>query len=332
MPIVIDAPESSPALMRLPAFLGLCALVALPLQAQEAGTTVQPGAFMRTPTGVQLGTIMADVALTIDSTAGSWRHVTLEGWIFTASTQPDRREGFDLSVRVSPTENLRASPNGTIVARLQEGALLNQVRTQGGWTLVRRSGWIPERSLPLEETLAVDADPSNTDPNQVEMRAETSLLTQPGGAALGALAAGSHATVIARSGQWARVQVEGWVHQDSIASTSGGARIGVTAAEVRANPERYIGQVVDWNLQLVAVQTADELRPEVPLGQRYLLTRGPAPEIGFVYVLLDDEEAGRLEALQPLQDLVLRVKILAARTRYLPNPVVDLQQILDSGP
>jgi len=317
--------------MRLPALLGLCALAVLPLQAQEPGTTIQAGAFLRDPTGVQLGTIMEDATVTIDSTAGSWRRVTLEGWIFTASTRPDRREGFDLSVQVAPTENLRASPNGAIVARLNEGALLRRVRTQGGWTLVRRTGWIPERSLPVGQTLTVQDEAPTTDPNQVEAPAGASLLGQPGGNAVGSLAPGSQATVIARSGQWVRVQVEGWVHRDSVASSAGGARVGVTAAEVRANPDRYIGEVVDWNLQLVAVQTADELRPEVPLGQRYLLTRGPAPEIGFVYVLVDDDEADRLEALQPLQDLVLRVKILAARTRYLPNPVVDLQQILDPG-
>ncbi len=318
--------------MRLPALLGLCALIALPIQAQEQGATLQPGAFMRTPMGVQLGTILAGATVTVDSTAGSWRHVTLEGWIFTASTRQDRREGFDLSVRASPTENLRATPNGTIVARLAEGALLHRVRTQGGWTRVRRSGWIPERSLPVEEQLVAESEEPTTDPNRVEVPAEVSLRLQPDGPATGSLAPGSRATVIARSGQWARVQVEGWIHLDSLAPASGGARIGVTAAEVRANPDRYIGQLVDWQLQLVAVQTADELRPEVPLGQRYLLTRGPAPEIGFVYVLLDDEQAERLEGLQPLEDLLLRVKILAARTRYLPNPVVDLQQILDPGP
>jgi len=309
----------------------LALLLATPALAQGRTTAVQSGPFQRSPTGVQLGTLLSGASVTADSTSGTWRHITLEGWIFTASTRSDRREGFDVSVRASPTENLRATPNGTIIARLAEGALLHRVRTRGGWTLVRRDGWVPERTLPVDRTVAViDSEPP-PDSNRVEVSAETQLLQLPEGEVVGTLESGVTATVLARSGEWARVQVEGWVHQDSIQPLASGALVGVTAAEVRANPDRYVGQVVDWQLQFVAVQTADELRPEVPLGQRYLLTRGPAPEIGFVYVLIDGEEADRFESLQPLQELVLRVRILTERTRYLPNPVVDLLLILESG-
>ena len=81
----------------------------------------------------------------------------------------------------------------------------------------------------------------------------------------------------------------------------------------------------------MAIQTADELRPEIPLGQRYLLTRGPAPETGFVYVVIDEAQLERVRALQPLEDLTIRVRILAPRTRYLPHPVVQLLAILKTG-
>jgi len=298
---------------------------------QAQTTAVQSGPFQRSPNGVQLGTLLAGATVTADSTAGSWRHITLEGWIFTASTQNDRRGGFDVSVRATPTENLRAEPNGTIIARLAQGALLHRVRTRGGWTLVRREGWVPERAVPADPIDIAEAEPLS-DSNRVEIPAETQLLQQPGGGSVGALAPGSQATVLARSGEWARVRVEGWVHRDSIEAVAGGGVLaGVTAAEVRANPDRYLGQMVDWQLQFVAIQTADELRPEVPLGQRYLLTRGPAPEIGFVYVLIDAAQEDHFESRQPLEDMVLRVRILAPRTRYLPNPVVDLLMILESG-
>src|SRR5215213_10592624 len=98
---------------------------------------------------------------------------------------------------------------------------------------------------------------------------------------------------------------------------------GVTAAEVRADPPRYIGQTVDWRLELIAVQTADDLRSEMTKGQLYLLTRGPLPEPGFVYVTVTPGQAAEFRTLPALEELTLRVNIKAAKTRYLTTPVVE---------
>ncbi len=333
MPSVTDAPQSSPAPARLPAFLLALTLVANVAASQEQATTIQAGPFQRSPSGIQLGSMLVGAPVVADSTAGNWRHIMLEGWIFTASTRADRREGFDLSVRVAPTENLRIEPNGTIIARLAQGALLHRVRTRGGWTLVRRGGWVPSRLLPGDLTIPLAATTDHVpDTSRVEVSAPTTLMEQPEGNTVGTLAEGARAQVLARSGEWARIRVEGWVHRDSLRPVAGSALVGVTASEVRANPERYLGRDVDWKLQFVAIQTADELRPEIPLGQRYLLTRGPAPEAGFVYVVIDQAELGRFRSLQPLEDLTMRVRILAPRTKYLPNPVVQLLAILETAP
>jgi hypothetical protein len=80
---------------------------------------------------------------------------------------------------------------------------------------------------------------------------------------------------------------------------------------------------VEWRLQLIAVQTADELRTEIPRGQSYLLTRGPLPEPGFVYVTVSEGQAAEFRTLPALQELTLRVLIKAARTKYLTTPVVE---------
>jgi hypothetical protein len=74
---------------------------------------------------------------------------------------------------------------------------------------------------------------------------------------------------------------------------------------------------------VIAVQTADELRTEMPRGQKYLLTRGPLPEPGFVYVTVTESQAAEFRALPALQELILRVTIKAARTKYLTTPVVE---------
>ena len=99
---------------------------------------------------------------------------------------------------------------------------------------------------------------------------------------------------------------------------------GITAAEVRATPEKFVGQTLDWRLQIIAVQLADELRPEMPSGQPYLLTRGPLPEAGFVYVMIPPDRVAQFRALPSLHEMTLRVTLKAARTRYLATPVAEL--------
>jgi hypothetical protein len=61
----------------------------------------------------------------------------------------------------------------------------------------------------------------------------------------------------------------------------------------------------------------------MPRGQKYLLTRGPLPEPGFVYVTVTDRQAAELQALPALQELTFRVNIKAAKTKFLTTPVVE---------
>jgi hypothetical protein len=79
------------------------------------------------------------------------------------------------------------------------------------------------------------------------------------------------------------------------------------------------------------VQAADELRPEMPVGQTYLLMRGPLPEPGFVYVMVTRPQAEQMRALPPLHELRLRVTIRVAKSRYLPTPVAELVSVLDGA-
>ena len=158
----------------------------------------------------------------------------------------------------------------------------------------------------------------------VETVRETGLSRMPDSAATSTLPAGTPARVVGRSGEWVRVQVEGWVREADLKPAESGVLAGITAAEVRASPEKFVGQTLDWRLQVIAVQLADELRPEMPPDQPYLLTRGPLPEPGFVYVTIPHSRIAEFRALPPLHEMVMRVTLKAARTRYLNTPVAAL--------
>jgi hypothetical protein len=66
----------------------------------------------------------------------------------------------------------------------------------------------------------------------------------------------------------------------------------------------------------------------MPPGQPYLLTRGPLPEPGFVYVTIPAGRAAEFQALPPLQELRLRVTIRAAHTKFLATPVAELVSVV----
>lgn len=337
-------PQSSLVRATLPAWCTALALAvaALPATAQTRYRTTRTEVFRQRPGADQkvLASVNRGTELAGGRTQDGWTEVTLEGWIWARSVARTDRDGFELVVSASRGENLRTAPNGPIAARLAGGFLLDEVRRDAsGWVLVRRTGWMPAGSLELlgAATGAGAAAPPRTPVESAGMaqpgsstldRAVTAraaeLKQTPGGSPLGSLVADAAVKVLARSGEWVRVQAEGWIREEDIRPQAPGVLVGVSGAEVRARPADFEGKVVQWRVQYLALQTADEIRREMAVGQRYLLARGPLPEPGFVYVLLAPEQAQRIGELQPLSELVIVARIKVGRSQYLGNPVVEL--------
>ncbi|HET9726827.1 MAG TPA: hypothetical protein VFP28_07915 [Gemmatimonadales bacterium] len=335
--------------------------------AQEETALAAPADLYKEPEGVPLVSLPAGAAVETGQARGGWHTAVVEGWIFTGSTERTRRDGFDLVVTPGNGENLRSSPNGPVVGRVREGTLLERVSQRGGWTQVRRKGWIPRKALPRKVPAAARSAPApaasqqpqqpaakpraparsasaatsptatsptatsaspSTGNERIQTARQTPLAAAAEGGTLGVLQSGAPARVLARAGDMVKVEVEGWIPADAIAPSDSGAMVGVTAAEVRAAPDRFVGQTVEWRLQVIAVKQADELRSEMPPGQPYLLTRGPLPEPGFVYVIIPAGQVSDFQALPPLQELRLRVTIRAAHTKFLTTPVAELVSVV----
>jgi hypothetical protein len=327
------------------------------VEAQQAPEISVATRLRKEPQGIALVSLPAGTPVEPKRTRGEWREVVIEGWIFTRSTDPTTRDGFDLVVTTPGGENIRESPNGGVLARVRTGTLLKKEGVRGTWTRVSRAGWVPRETvrsaavrpappadtippadpppppidepvetgaLPMQATAPAAVDDVAADSGPVRVSRETAIFAAPEGGPYGILQPGAPTRVLRRSGEWTRVQLEGWVREVDLGGGAGTSFGSVTAAEVRADPSRYVGRPVDWRLELIAVQTADELRTEIPKGQLYLLTRGPLPEPGFVYVMVTPAQAEEFRALQALQELRLRVIIRAPRTRFLTTPVVEL--------
>ena len=149
----------------------------------------------------------------------------------------------------------------------------------------------------------------------------------PGAPAIGTFEVPTRVSVVERRGGWAHVHLDAWVPEHALADTSETA--GISAADIRAAPDKYVGRTVEWTLQVLAIQKADELRPELPEGQPYVLASGPLPETGFVYLAIPTTEVDSFRALGPLAKVRVRATIRAGRSRFLPTPVLTFVRRLE---
>ena len=332
----------------LSAAVALALLAAVPAQGlaqaryrakQAESLRQQPG-----PDQKVLASVYQGAELTAGQTKDGWVEVTLEGYVWGRSVGATTRDGFTLAVTSGGGENLRAEPNGRVLARLAGGFLMDVVnRDAKGWVRVRRTAWMWGQSLEPVGGEAAPAAPAASTPSSPPGPAEdlpppagsatldhavtahqTDVRRMPDGEPAGSLPEDTPVRVLARSGEWVRVATEGWIRESDLKPSAPGVLSGVSGAEVRARPADFVGKTVQWAVQYLALQTADELRPEIPRGQRYLLARGPLPESGFIYVMLPSEWLPRVEQLQPLAEVVIVARIKTGRSQILGNPVVEL--------
>src|SRR5204863_202528 len=85
----------------------------------------------------------------------------------------------------------------------------------------------------------------------------------PDGGAIALMEAPAEVSVIATDRQWARVRLEGWVRATDVLDATS-ARPAITAAMLRENPERYVGQAVQWRGQVLAPPPGGERRRADP--------------------------------------------------------------------
>jgi hypothetical protein len=347
--------ESTPPRCRVPigfaALTTLLTLAAAPLVAQAGDRMPATADFHSEPGGTALGSLAKNAAVSFGRERSGWREVTVRGWVRSGSLRPDARDGFDVSATDDNTP-VRTAPeaDAPVRASVRLGVLFDRLSTRNGWTEVRRTAWTrtpaPAETAPVQKSAPTPTpaapppapppaagatptvgDSARADSGFVALLAGSAFSAEAGGAPIGQIEATRRTEVIDHKDGWSRVVLDVWVKDGAL----GGAPApgGVTGREVRESPDRYVGQTVEWSLQVLAVQQADELRPELPLGQPYVLARGPLPETGFVYLLIPSAEVATWRALEPLTEVRVRATVKAGRTRYLPTPVLDLVRRLD---
>jgi hypothetical protein len=298
--------------------------------------------FRREPNGVLLAELDPGTSLRVLGTEGNWTQVELEGWVWLRSLQSSEDPAFALVVSASGGENLRSGPSGTILGRLAEGALLEELGRDEAWARVSRVGWIWSASVSTDAAPAATppgerpvAPPASTGPSarvpggfQRAGAAGASILAAPDGDTLAVAAPSSDLQIVRREGNWARVRLEGWVwlpvgdEADEEAPTE--APTALEPAVLRDSPEAYAGRVVAWSVQFISLERAESVRTDFFEGEPFLLTRFGGGDGPFVYVAVPNDRLPEVEGLLPLERIEVTGRVRTGASSLTGAPIIEL--------
>jgi hypothetical protein len=157
----------------------------------------------------------------------------------------------------------------------------------------------------------------------------TDLRIAPGGNRVAALDSSASVAVLGRERGWTLVRVEGWVPDSVLVPEAGTMLTTLSAADLRTQPERYAGQTVRWEVQKIALQTADPLRKGLAPDEPYLLARGPGEEHSLLYLALPPSLVDQARRIEPLARIVVTARVRAGRSEPSGVPLLDVMSIAE---
>jgi hypothetical protein len=281
-----------------------------------------------------------------------WLEIALEGWVWMPSLQVTDRGGYDVVVSAAEGENLRAQPSGEILGRVSRGTLLEELERIPGWVRVRRVAWMWAPSLSTGGTTAarplasvptgargsatassVTPAPASTAPPASATgrpvpgfrsagSAGAAILASPDGDTLARTIPGTGLQVVGREGGWARVRIEGWTWLPEDGTSSGEPIAAPSPADLAAEPDRFRGRIVSWELQFLSLERAERIRTDFFEGEPFLLARHASG--GYVYVALAPERLAEALTLTPLERITVVGRVRAPVSALTGSPIIDL--------
>jgi len=271
------------------------------------------GALLRA-TPSKSGRVLALVAdrtgLTKVGTRGDWIRVRRTGWLVTSSLHANAPQVA--ARKAAPAKKVttpRKSARTTTVAR---GAA--PASTSGGDSTAVAEGDV----APDSATQAVMA---------LALERRATLYMAPDAGSLGTIDSSARVTAVARDRGWVRVQVEGWVRAQDLGPSDSTVLTMISAADLRAQPDRYRGQVVRWVVQKIAVETADPLRKGMAPDEPYILARGPGQENSLLYLALPPSLVDQAKRIDPLAAITVTARVRSGRSEPSGVPLLDVLSI-----
>lgn len=324
----------------------------------SAQVPLASGALARTvPGGITVATISAGAKVTAGAKKGADTHIVMEGWV-DASRVGGKRDSFPASVNGKRALRLRAAPNakGLVLAELHAGAGIRVLETKGDWSRVRRGFWIPSAALGGSKLAAGQGAASNAATRTAAAAAaaatpvakvtvapdrvaeaplpagamsaarDSKVLAAPGGRSVAELASGAVVEPLLRDRGWVKVRIEGWINERDLAAADSSMST-LTASDLHADPESARGKTVRWEVQILALQTADPLRRDLGRDEPYLLARGPGTENALMYLTIPPSLVTAASAIPALTNVIITARVRNGRSEPAGTAILDLKSI-----
>ena len=153
------------------------------------------------------------------------------------------------------------------------------------------------------------------------------LRASPAGKPTGRADTTARLQVLARDRNWLRVRTEGWVLATDVVPADSGGLTRMSAADLRADSAGSRGRLLRWEVEFVALHTADPLRKGLVDGEPYMLVQGPGEERSLLYVAVPPSLLGMARAVPPLASLTIVARVRFGRSDPVGVPVLDLQAL-----
>ena len=298
-----------------------------------------------TPGGPTIGALRRGTDVRTVRTSGGWTLVTVEGWVASFRLE-SRRDTLDRTVVGAGRAPIRAAdgPTQQQLGDVVPGTLLKRLAERNGWTQIRRSAWVRASALQRPAATPGAAQPPRTAtvPPPANTQSErtaappgagtahrvlrpTSVRSNPGGGDERALVrAGAVVETLARDGGWARVRIEGWVPERDLIVADSAADTQLSAADLRATPAAHRGKIVQWEVQVIALQRADPLRRGMTPDEPYLLARGPGDESAILYLAIPAALVEQARAISPLAAVTVTARVRDGNSPPVGVPILDV--------
>ncbi|MBA4072744.1 MAG: hypothetical protein C0497_13040 [Gemmatimonas sp.] len=339
----------------------LCAApLAAPLSAQTA--LVADASVRATPGGSVVALLKAGTTVTPGVARNGYVYVTFTGWMDGTNLGP-ARDSFPAHLTGEIAMRLRSAPSmrGVILGEVRPLAGLFTTGKQASWVNIRRGGWVDAKTLPAAASsraaattakapakaasAAAKRTPAKSQPapkaetapvadtvpaigplreGTLRVARTTAGRNAPNGLIVGQIGAGSYVMPLARSRGWVRVRSEVWVPERDVVPADASYGAGLSAADLRADPEGTRGKTVRWEVQILALQYADPLRRDLAQDEPYFLAKGPGAEDQLLYLAVPPLLLAEARSTQALTRLLVTARVRTGRSQPVGIPILDI--------
>jgi len=297
------------------------------------------------PAGRIAGRLLSGMVLEELGRATDWVHVRRVGWIWGGSVEA---AGPAVAGTAAATVPPVGPPSGPPAAPPPEAGAAPPAAATPPPAATPPAG-APSATAPPAAAPPVDAPPAaplpppaSAGPPAGALAADgwlrtggrgVPILTAPDGDTLGRSGPGSDLRVVSREGNWARVQLEGWIWVPGLdldADPSIDAATVLTdvrVADLSRDYERYRGRLVEIELQYISLERAEQVRPDFFEGEPFLLTRSMDGDRSFVYVAVPPESMASVGALAPLDRIRVVARVRSGAAAFTGSPILDLMEL-----